>query len=142
MERPIDADGYYTDEPFKGFHRLHAAVYEGDTELVRAFLAAGDKCNHARKEFGPIPLVEAAHNDDEECMLLLLDHKADVNLVHDEGWSILHHMLALDRNHWFIERILVLGATIDEKAINQLEEGCSNEARELVEKARKWQLTI
>ncbi|MDE2095933.1 MAG: ankyrin repeat domain-containing protein [Patescibacteria group bacterium] len=79
MSDPIDADGYYTAGPYKGWHRLHAAVHKGDISLVRAFLAAGDKCNLWRKGNGGTPLLTACCQGNVAVAALLLEHKADVN---------------------------------------------------------------
>ncbi|MDE2095934.1 MAG: ankyrin repeat domain-containing protein [Patescibacteria group bacterium] len=118
---------------------MHAAVREGDIDLVRALLDMGDKCNHARKLDRSTPLITATYRADVKMVELLLAHKADVNQADIRGKSPLYYQWRSSLNHDIADLLLTAGAYLNEQIIHGLKYNFHESMREMIEKNQKWQ---
>ena len=86
---------------------LHAAVRQGDIELVKALLLSNHGADiNLRDNWGKTPLHRATCNGHEAIVKLLLDKGADINLQDDWlFWTPLHW--AASKGHEAIIRLLL-----------------------------------
>ncbi|ELU17099.1 hypothetical protein CAPTEDRAFT_65990, partial [Capitella teleta] len=70
---------------------LHFAVCHGHSLIVQELLEWKAKVNIADSEAGRTPLIKAVECCQEECVLLMLEAKANPNLKDSQGDAALHY---------------------------------------------------
>lgn len=96
-------------------HLLHASAFTGDASGVRAALEAGADANDCvwRDSPGCTPLFEAALNGHNECVKVLLEAGALVNLPAQEGEAILPASLYARRA--VVDTLIAAGADVNRR---------------------------
>ncbi|MDE2097640.1 MAG: hypothetical protein KGL39_10365 [Patescibacteria group bacterium] len=163
-----DVDGYVTDGPYKGYHRMHIAVMWDDIDYVR------NNHNHVNvRSTGMFtPLHKAAQRRAYKIAKVLITGGADVNLVSSYDYAALHYAvdgptladrkiaelllwnganvnyrpttgwvplaIALIYSKRLVDTLLEFGARVRDLAPIDLMR-CSPANLESLERARKWQ---
>ncbi|WP_159706934.1 ankyrin repeat domain-containing protein [Arthrobacter sp. 18067] len=81
---PTSPDAGADEETLALAHALFDAAREGNTELLRGYLAAGAPATLTNAA-GDSLLMLAAYHGHEEAVQLILHHGADANAVNDRG---------------------------------------------------------
>ncbi|KAL1897649.1 hypothetical protein Sste5346_003957 [Sporothrix stenoceras] len=110
VKQSFDAGCNVNRARFKGRTALSLAVpFE---ELVQFLLSVGASVNSHDEDTGHTPLIQAALCNNEETIKLLIDARADVNAVDNEGKTALSHGVAQDG---VVRLLLASGAKVDWK---------------------------
>ncbi|OMJ68134.1 hypothetical protein SteCoe_34499 [Stentor coeruleus] len=64
---------------------LHHAAFRGDSKMIEILLRHGGDCNIKNSLFGRTPLHFACDCEHEECVLLMLQYKADAHMFDSQG---------------------------------------------------------
>ena len=93
---------------------LHQSCYNGQSEVVKTILSAGNADINATNDEGMTPLYFAVMQNNLLIAELLLEAGADVNVRDNDGDAPLH-LAAENENEYITKKLLAHGANINER---------------------------
>ena len=104
LER-IEAEDNVSETTPKGLNFMHIAAEKGWQDVIEKLNEVDPALKDAQDDFGTTPSMIAAFNKKTGIVRFLLDQGADVSLVNDEGFNLLHYAAyygVMQGNHFFI----------------------------------------